>query len=101
VKVIFETDALNPDEVKRATEAAIAAGADFVKTSTGFYTGGKNDGATIEMIQAYDGYGKRQNKGQRIRWYQNPTTFFSILLIWVLTEWALGINQHRWFLVSP
>jgi len=22
-----------------------------VKTSTGFYTGGKNDGATIEMIQ--------------------------------------------------
>ena len=51
VKVIFETDALNPDEVKRATEAAIAAGADFVKTSTGFYTGGKNDGATLEMIQ--------------------------------------------------
>jgi len=51
VKVIFETDALNLDEVKRSTEAAIVAGADFVKTSTGFYTGGKNDGATIEMIK--------------------------------------------------
>jgi len=38
VKVIFETDALTVEQVKKATEAAIAAGADFVKTSTGFYT---------------------------------------------------------------
>ncbi|MDF2925980.1 MAG: deoxyribose-phosphate aldolase [Paenibacillaceae bacterium] len=52
VKVIFETDALTIDEVKKATEAAIAAGADFVKTSTGFFTGGKNDGATVEVIAA-------------------------------------------------
>ena len=52
VKVIFETDALTIEEVKKATETAIAAGADFVKTSTGFYTGGKSEGATIEVIQA-------------------------------------------------
>lgn len=52
VKVIFEVDSLTLDEVKRATETAIAAGTDFVKTSTGFYTGGKNEGATIEVIQA-------------------------------------------------
>lgn len=52
VKVIFETDALTLDEVKKATETAIAAGADFVKTSTGFFTGGKNEGATYEVIQA-------------------------------------------------
>lgn len=52
VKVIFETDTLTLEEVKKATEAAIAAGADFVKTSTGFYTGGKSDGATVEVIQA-------------------------------------------------
>src|SRR6056297_1620074 len=52
VKVIFETDALTLEEVKKATETAIAAGADFVKTSTGFYTGGKSDGATVEVIQA-------------------------------------------------
>jgi deoxyribose-phosphate aldolase len=51
VKVIFETDALTLDEVKRATEAAISAGADFVKTSTGFYTGGTANGATIEVIK--------------------------------------------------
>lgn len=52
VKVIFETDALTLDEVRKATGTAIEAGADFVKTSTGFYTGGKNDGATCEVIQA-------------------------------------------------
>ncbi|WP_312426847.1 deoxyribose-phosphate aldolase [Lacrimispora sp.] len=52
VKVIFETDTLTIDEVKKATEAAIAAGVDFVKTSTGFFTGGKSDGATVEVIQA-------------------------------------------------
>lgn len=52
VKVIFETDALTIEQVKKATEVAVAAGADFVKTSTGFYTGGKSDGATVEVIQA-------------------------------------------------
>jgi len=52
VKVIFETDALNLEQIKKATEVAIVAGADFVKTSTGFFTGGKNEGATPEVIQA-------------------------------------------------
>ncbi|CAK7047443.1 MAG: Deoxyribose-phosphate aldolase 1 [Parabacteroides distasonis] len=52
VKVIFETDALTISEVKKATEVAIAAGVDFVKTSTGFFTGGKNEGATVEVIKA-------------------------------------------------
>jgi len=52
LKVIFETDALTIEEVKKATECAIEANADFVKTSTGFFTGGKSDGATIEVIQA-------------------------------------------------
>ena len=52
VKVIFETDALSLDEIIKATEVAIKAGTDFVKTSTGFFTGGKNDGATVEVIQA-------------------------------------------------
>ena len=52
VKVIFETDALTLDEVKAASEAAIQAGADFLKTSTGFFTGGKSEGATNEVIAA-------------------------------------------------
>lgn len=51
VKVIFETDALTVEQVRQATEAAIAANADFVKTSTGFYTGGETKGATPEIIE--------------------------------------------------
>ncbi len=52
VKVIFETDTLTMDEIIKATEVSIAAGADFVKTSTGFFTGGKSEGATPEIIKA-------------------------------------------------
>lgn len=47
VKVIFETSQLTKDEIAKATECAIRAGADFVKTSTGFY----GEGATIEDVQ--------------------------------------------------
>lgn len=51
VKVIFETDALTLEEVARATDIACDVGADFVKTSTGFFTGGPAVGATPENIQ--------------------------------------------------
>ncbi|WP_196604455.1 deoxyribose-phosphate aldolase [Pectinatus haikarae] len=51
VKVIFETDALTVDEVKKACECAIAAKADFVKTSTGFLTGHEAHGASPEIIK--------------------------------------------------
>lgn len=50
IKVIFETDALNPDQIVKATETACDAGADFVKTSTGFYTGGESRGASLDVI---------------------------------------------------
>lgn len=40
LKVIIETCLLTDDEKKKACELAVAAGADFVKTSTGFSTGG-------------------------------------------------------------
>lgn len=46
-KVIFETCLLSDDEKVRACKAAIKAGADFVKTSTGFSTGG----ATVADIE--------------------------------------------------
>lgn len=53
VKVIFETDALNTDEIRGAVETAIAAGADFIKSSTGFFTGTNQHaqtGAFDEMV---------------------------------------------------
>lgn len=51
LKVIFETDALNEDQVRQACRCAMAAGADFVKTSTGFLTGHEAHGATPEIIR--------------------------------------------------
>lgn len=47
VKCIFETSQLTLEEIAKTTETCIAAKADFVKTSTGFY----GDGATIEAVQ--------------------------------------------------
>ncbi len=46
VKVIFETCLLSFEEKLRAADMALAAGADFLKTSTGFSSGG----ATIDDI---------------------------------------------------
>ncbi|MDF2656955.1 MAG: 2-deoxyribose-5-phosphate aldolase [Bacillota bacterium] len=51
LKVIFETDALTEDQVRRACRCAVEAGADFVKTSTGFLTGFEAHGATPEIIK--------------------------------------------------
>lgn len=47
VKVIIETALLTEAEKRTASELAVKAGADFVKTSTGFSTGG----ATIEDVK--------------------------------------------------
>ncbi|WP_017473029.1 deoxyribose-phosphate aldolase [Amphibacillus jilinensis] len=46
VKVIIETSLLTDEEKVKACELAVSAGADYVKTSTGFSTGG----ATVEDI---------------------------------------------------
>lgn len=51
IKVIFETDALNEDQVRHACKCCVEAGVDFVKTSTGFLTGFEAHGATPEIIQ--------------------------------------------------
>ena len=55
LKVIFETCYLSLDEIRRCTKAARAAGADFVKTSTGFGTGGATDEAVTAMLETAAG----------------------------------------------
>ena len=47
VKVIIETSLLTDKEKRKACELSVLAGADFVKTSTGFSTGG----ATVEDVK--------------------------------------------------
>lgn len=51
IKVIFETDALNEEQIRKTCHCCLEAGADFVKTSTGFLTGHELNGATPEVIK--------------------------------------------------
>lgn len=51
LKVIFETDALNEEQIRRTSHCCVEAGVDFVKTSTGFLTGFEAHGATPEVIR--------------------------------------------------
>lgn len=51
IKVIFETDALTEEQVRKTCRCCVEAGADFVKTSTGFLTGYEAHGATPEIIK--------------------------------------------------
>lgn len=52
LKVIIESAALTDEQVVKACEAAEAAGADFVKTSTGFHSAGGASVHAVELMAA-------------------------------------------------
>lgn len=52
IKVIIETSMLNEDEKQKAAEIIRAAGADYIKTSTGFF-----GGATVEDVRKLKQWG--------------------------------------------
>lgn len=58
LKVILETCYLNKPEIIKASELALLSGADFIKTSSGFGTGG----ATIEDVKLMKSVVKDQAK---------------------------------------
>lgn len=51
LKVIIESAALTDDEIVACCEAAVAAGADFVKTSTGFHPAGGASTHAVELMR--------------------------------------------------
>jgi deoxyribose-phosphate aldolase len=55
VKVILETSQLTPEEIIHATEICIKAGADFVKTSTGFNGEGAKEEDVRNMLNTAAG----------------------------------------------
>ena len=79
LKVIFETDALNKDEIIKATEIACKAGVDFVKTSTGFFTGGQNNGATHEVIGVMIDAAKGRCKVKGSGGIRDQAAFFKLI----------------------
>lgn len=68
VKVIIETSLLTDEEKVTACKLAVAAGADFVKTSTGFSTGGATVSDIALMRQTVgEGIGVKASGGIRDR----------------------------------
>ena len=63
VKVIFEASQLNPEQIKKATEVSISAGADFVKTATGFFGEGAKEEELKIMIETAAGRCKVKASG--------------------------------------
>ncbi len=55
MKVIFETAHLTTDEISKTVELCIEAGADFVKTSTGFNGEGASEEAVRTMLKTAAG----------------------------------------------
>jgi len=55
VKVIVESSLLTDEEIRAATRCVADAGADFVKTSTGFAGGGATEEAVRSMLEAAGG----------------------------------------------
>lgn len=68
VKVILETCLLTPEEISCACALAEAAGADFVKTSTGFNGGGATTEAVARMLDAVGGRMKVKASGGIRTW---------------------------------
>ncbi|MCL2264835.1 MAG: deoxyribose-phosphate aldolase [Treponema sp.] len=79
LKVILETDALNKDEIIKATEISCKAGVDFVKTSTGFYTGGTNNGAIPEVISTMIDTAKGRCKIKGSGGIRDQAAFFKLI----------------------
>jgi deoxyribose-phosphate aldolase len=67
LKVICESGALSDDELRGACRAAVAGGADFVKTSTGFHTSGGATERAVAIMRATvgDGIGVKASGGIR------------------------------------
>ena len=63
LKVILETSALpSPDLISKASDLAIAAGADFLKTSTGKIPGGATPEAAELMLKSIKNYYQKTKK---------------------------------------
>jgi deoxyribose-phosphate aldolase len=63
VKAILETCYYTPDQIFQACRLCVAAGVDFVKTSTGFGPGGAMPEAVKTMLEAVDGEVKVKASG--------------------------------------
>ncbi len=69
LKVILETSLLTDEEIVRACQTSVSAGADFVKTSTGFNPAGGATEEAVRLMRATvgEGIGVKASGGIRTR----------------------------------
>jgi len=77
LKVILETSQLTVAQIVEATYACVRAGADFVKTSTGFTGGGATEKAVGAMLSAANGRIEVKASGG-IRSYETAVRFLKM-----------------------
>ena len=66
-KVILETCLLSPDEIKSASDLSLSAGADYIKTSTGFNASGATPEAVEIMVKLAHDVNKKVKASGGIR----------------------------------
>jgi deoxyribose-phosphate aldolase len=71
IKVIIESAALTDEQIVTACEAAVAAGADFVKTSTGFHPGGGASAHAVALMRRTVGPGVGVKASGGIRTFED------------------------------
>lgn len=76
LKVILETCYLSDDEKRLACELSVASGADFVKTSTGFGTGGATIADVQLMKESVNGKAKIKASGG-VRDYETAVSYIN------------------------
>lgn len=77
LKVIIETCLLTDEEIVKACELAVQAGADFVKTSTGFSTGGATEEA-VSLMRDTVGYRAKIKASGGIRTLADAKAFIKL-----------------------
>ena len=83
LKVIIETCLLTEEEKIKMCELVTNAGADYIKTSTGFSTGG----ATFDDIQLFAKTRRRRCEDQSGRWYFKHGRCGEIPYSWSRPSW--------------
>jgi len=77
LKVILETCYFSRTMIERACRLAVDCGVDFVKTSTGFASGGATPEAVKTMISAVDGRAQVKASGG-IKTYADACTYLDL-----------------------
>lgn len=93
LKVIIETCLLNDEQKVKACQLAVEAGADFVKTSTGFSTGGATVHDVELMKRAVNGRAKVKASGG-VRTYEDAMNMIQAGADRIGTSNGVKITEH-------